>query len=223
MKITLLHGSAKDALQNKLIKIKQSYDKLSVQEINCKEISFEKAVVEFLTPNLFSKERLVVLENCPDNTDLSSLPEDNSLYLVVYSNLSFPQASNIISSAKKRNSLIINLNEENEKAIFPFLDGLAEKKTQSLKTVEELLNQKGGQYVLTFIYYLLRKMAGEAKGKASNLPDFVKRKIALQKQNFTKQILVELYRQSLLTDYKIKTGYAESETYFYLLINRFLA
>ena len=184
-----------------------------------------KAVMEFSTPALFAEKRLVILENFdpPTNSeqgiDFSSLPEDESLTVVFRFGKNLTAQSPLLKAALIRGAQLVNLTEADEQSIFPFLDSLAFKNPKALEELDGLLARYGSQYLLTMIFYLLRRMIQPGK----NLSPFVAKKIARQRQNFSPEEITNLYKEALEADFKIKNGLIDDKMALALLLSRILA
>lgn len=218
MKLILMHGTGLTAQSQRLSLIKKGFDPLSILTLSGQEIIFDKVFIEISTPNLFIEERLVILEDFDDQVDLSKLPKDPNLTVLLRFEKNFSQSSKLLKQAQNLKAQIISLTENEETSIFPFLDNLALKNPQALTSLDKLYDQFGFQYLLTMIYYLLRRFLLPQK----KLPSFVIQKIERQKKNFNIQKINSLYKSSLETDFKIKSGQAEEKTALTLLINKFL-
>lgn len=216
MKLILIHGNALVAIQNKLREVKKKYDNFSILEFDAKQKSFSEILPEIGTGGLFSEDRLIILQNFED-IDLEKL-NDESLTVVLKYSKSLASNSKILKAAISKKAEIISLSEKDESSIFPFLDKLAEKNQTALKELESLFNQFGGQYLLTMCFYMLRRLVQTPK----NLPPFVLKKIEKQKRNFPIEKIADLYKQSLETDYKIKSGLLEERIGLFLLVNKIL-
>lgn len=211
MQLIVIHGNGLSAISQKVSEIKKGFDNVSTTEINSKERDFDQAVVAVATPSLFSEKRLVVLEDF-EKIDASKLPADGDLTVVLRFSKQLPATSGIL----KQKGQIINLSERDEKNIFPFLDKLADKNQDAAVEIDKFLEGFGGQYLLTMIFYLLRRMVQTTK------PGFMAGKIEKQKKNFPLERIKTLYKDSLETDFKIKSGLIEEKLGLTLLVNKFL-
>jgi DNA polymerase III delta subunit len=209
MNIILLHGNALSAQSNKISQIKKEFEKLEVLELSAKEKDYPQIVAELLTPQLFSEKRLIILENIDEKVvDLEGLPKDESLTLVLRFSKPLHTSSSLLKKATSFGAQVILLSEKEESSIFPFLDDLAMKNTKGVYSkVDKLYEEMGFQYILTMIFYMLRRLILPAK----NLPPFIVKKIETQKSNFPKERVKELYKYALETDFKIKSGLMEEK------------
>lgn len=218
MTLIILHGNGLTGQINKLQDIKSRFDPLNIFQISGKESDFEQAVVNLSTASLFAEERLVILEEFEESLDLSKLPSESELTIVLRFQKSLPVNSKLLKSAASLNPQIILVTETEETSIFPFLDKLAEKRSQALAELDPLLEQFGGQYLLTMIFYMLRRLILRPK----KLPEFVLRKLEVQRKIFDLKKLKALYRFALETDFKMKNGLIEEKLGLTLLLNRIL-
>lgn len=217
MNLIILHGNGIVSLSQKLSQIKKDFDPQSIQILSGKDLEFEKAVIWLSTPQLFSEKRLIVLEDF-ETVDLEKLPEEEGLTIVLKIPKSLAVNSVILKSAIKLKGQIFQFNEKDEKIIFPFLDNLAEKNLKALGEVDKLISEYGGQYILTMLFYLFRRLILKPK----KLPDFVLKKIERQQRNFDTEQIKYFYKQSLETDFKIKSGLVQEKLGITLLVNNIL-
>ena len=219
MKLIILHGNGLVSKSLKTSQIKKEFESLSIVEISGKDAPFSQAVINFSTPQLFSDKRLVILENFnPEEVDFAKFPQDETLTILLNFPKPLPQNSKLLKDALSKNAQIILLSEAEEKNIFPFLDSLGNKDPRSLSSLDRLLNDFGGQYILTMIFYMLRRLIQNPK----KLPPFIIQKIEKQKQNFPLEKITSLYKTALETDYKIKSGLFEEKIGITLLARKIL-
>lgn len=218
MSITLIHGNAVIAIANRVNSFKKDFDSLSISEFGGKSFSLSQVLPSVATGGLFSEKKLVILEDFETDLELDRLPNDDDITLILRFNRPLSANSKLIKGAQLKKISIINLTEKDETSIFPFLDGLSEKNKRVVKDVDSLIAGMGGQYLLTMIFYMLRRIAVTPK----NLPPFILKKIENQKKNFPKEKIIRLYKESLETDYKIKTGVLDEKLGLTLLIDKIL-
>ena len=84
--------------------------------------------------------------------------------------------------------------------------------------LDGLLKEYGSQYILTMIFFMLRRLVNPPK----NLPPFVIKKIEAQRKNFDQEKIKELYKNGIETDFKIKRGLLEEKMGLTLLLNKML-
>lgn len=217
MNLIILHGNGLSALSQKLSQIKKNFDPLAVTTFNSNQIDLASALIEFSTPQLFSKERLIILENFDMQIDFNLLPQDDDLTVVFLFNKNLPANSSLLKDALKLKAQIFEFSEAEERNIFPFLDGLAEKNDKSFLMFEKLYKNFGSQYLLTMIFFMLRRFILTP----TNLPGFVLAKLQKQKQNFPHPKITAVYKEMLEADFKIKNGLVEEKAALTLLLNNF--
>src|SRR3989344_2320011 len=206
----LLHGPAIKASR---IKLKELRDKFHPDNV----VVFEgDGDIRTILANLQSGfllegERLVIVENPPDN--LQSLILDSySLMLILW-------FDHEIDPKKWPGFEIFFFPEARDVSVFPLLDYLAAKDRKAFLEIEKLkLAGFDIHYFLTMIFYLLRNLVTTPK----TAPDFVKRKLARQRTEFDKKKIVSLYKDLLGIDFKIKSGLLEKPQAEFLLVNKFL-
>lgn len=210
MKQLLLHGPAIVSSRKKLSEIKKKFEQDNI-------IVFEQGtdtgqiLTNLQSGSLFGGERLVILENCPE--DFTPLTHTtNPLTLIFW-------FDHEIDTKKYPNTEILFFPEGKEISVFPFLDYLGNKSNNAFLELDKL--KKVGfasQYIITMILYLLRNLVATPKGAK----DFVKNKNARMRKNFSESELINTYQFVLNTDFKIKSGLIEEAQAEFLLVNLFL-
>ncbi len=203
MRIILLYGAGEVSKRDALIKIKSKFDGDSIFTVDLKKES-EKDLLDMISSTpLFVTDRLIVVENAPTSLDISKLPQSESSTLVLVAG-SLIATSILLKTVKAASGQVTPFEGEKEVNAFNFLDALIEGRKQvAFLELDKLLKEHGGIYVLSMIYYLLRR-------NLLPLPksDFMARKIQGQGSR-VKGLGVdwsELYRKTLETEYKIKSG-----------------
>ncbi len=209
MKLIILHGNALIAQSEKISQIKKEFESMEILEFSGKEKDFAGILPELTTLQLFSADRLIILDNFDEKLiDLEKLPEDENLTLVLKFNKPLSAASKLLKSANIFKPRVILLSEKDESSIFPFLDDLSNKNSKAaFLKLDKLYEELGFQYILTMIFYMLRRLILPTK----SLPSFVLQKIEKQKSNFPLQKVMMLYKYALETDFKIKSGLMEEK------------
>lgn len=224
MKLVILHGNGLAGISNRLSQIKKDFDPLSITEVNGKKQSLESVLAEISTPQLFSEQRLVILEDFDPaltgaGQSLEKLPHEDGLTVVLKFSKLLPSSSVILKEAVKLNAQVMALTEKDETPIFPFLDNLSDKKPLAFVQVDQLLKEYGSQYLLAMIFFMLRRLINPPK----NLPPFVIKKLEKQKQNFGGSKITEIYQAALETDFKIKKGLIEEKIGLTMLVQKILS
>lgn len=207
----LLHGLAKTASRKKLIEIKQKFDQNNV--VIFEEGSDLQTILGSLaTPLLFPEQRLIILENPPEDFTFDSSDSFDLSTLVLW----FDHEVNV----KKYPGFQAHFfPESKEISVFPFLDLLAAKDKRAFLEMEKLQNAGFDfYYFLTMSFYLLRNLLVTPK----KAPEFVRAKLQGQRKNFNKEKIIILYKEILEIDFKIKSGLLEPDQANFLLVNKFL-
>lgn len=201
MKIILLYGPGEIGKRNEVLRLRKQFVG-SVIRLDFKEVGLKNLEMELVSRSLFEAgPRLVIVDNTPDNLDVQTFKgtdENLTLLLVAAS----PKAeSSLMQSVKNVAGKIVPFEGEKELTAFPFLDALIEQRKQALLELHRLLEEYGGMYVLSMIYYLLRRNLLPPPAS-----DFMKKKVNLQKQKYTSSDWQRLYLAALQTEFAIKNG-----------------
>lgn len=215
MKLLLLHGPGKTGSRTKLINIKKGFDPSNV-------VVFEEGVDlgvigdNLVSTSLFSEERLVILEDPPEDFTPDTLNTDT---LVFWFDHEVGDKKPITQWVKKERGEILYFPESKEVTVFPFLNLLATKDNKAFLEIKKLKDSGYDVfYFITMVFYLLRNLVYTPK----SAKDFVKKKNAKMRTNFSQQELVYLYKFVLETEFKIKSGFMELEQAEFLLVNKFM-
>lgn len=212
MKIILVHGNLPEAVFNKVDSIKTGYDPLSVTEVDA------GSAIDLSSASLFSEKRLVIFDN-PDIKLVEKLEDDNSPELTVllrYAKL-LEKSSPIIKKAGEIKAEIFSFEEKNQNTVFPFLDFLGNLNAKAYVEMEKNYKESGGQYLITMLTYFLRRMI---LNKTSS--DYMRSKIERQKRNFGKETIMDLYKELIETDFKIKRGFIDDRMGVLLMVEKIL-
>ena len=201
----------------KLTLIKRNFDPQEITDLAGKIFSQKEIDLLSGQSSLFSEKRLIIIDN-PAEFSFEKLNGDENLSLILKFSKTLPSSSLIIKNSLKYSPQITAFPEEKEQTIFPFLDNLAEKNPKGLLSLEALMREYGSQYLLTMIAFLLRRFVVTPK----KLPEFVLKKIANQRKNFSPERIKELYLKTIETDFKIKSGILEEAMAVKLLTQEFL-
>lgn len=215
MKITLLIGPGEAQKRQELSRLKKQFEASLVSLFDVKQVSVEEINRSLSARSLFETgAKLVVLENISDKFDLRDLVSSEDAQVVVLAGT--PKAASIlIESAKSLGSQILTFEGEKEVSAFLFLDLLLEQKKQAFEELEKLLEEYGWMYVLTMIYYGLRR-------NLLPLPtsEFARKKILSQKNRYKLEDFEAFYLLTLETEYKIKSGSISEKTGLSFLVER---
>lgn len=202
MKIALLHGPGEVGKRDELLKIRRHFNRELVTIIDLKQDDPGKLEEAILSQSLFDEgKRLISVENAPDKFDLQKLPQPKGEVFLAVSAASLTSDSVLLKSAQKLAAKILLFEGEKELSAFPFLDALLEKKPQAFQELEKLFLEYGWVYIITMIYYGLRRNFLPLPHSA-----FAQKKIKSQKNNFSSIQLEQLYKLVLSTEFSIKSG-----------------
>ena len=206
----LLHGSAKSASRKKLIELKQKFDPNNVVVFE-EGSDLQTIKTALFSQSLFTEQQLIIFENPVEEISLYQLPTTNYQLILWFDHEIDP---------KKYQAFEISFfPEAKEVSVFPFLDLLAAKDHRAFLEIEKL--RAGGfdiYYILTMVFYLLRSLAVTPR----KAPDFVRKKLDRQREEFKAERITKLYKEMLEIDFKIKSGYLEKNHAEFLLVNKFL-
>lgn len=217
MSITLLFGVGEVGKREQLLKLKSS----STQAVVTYDLAYDSQITVgqvVMSQGLFSPSSLVVVENAPTTLDLEKLKIGKSVDLVVVADSLQPN-SPLLKSTQKLKGRIIHFEAEKETRAFLYLDSLIEGKKEAFYQLDKLLKNYSAMYVITMVYYLLRRnLLPPTQGP------FLKQKIQRQKLRVSSEQWEKLYCLTLETEFKIKKGMAVSEELaLYQLTQKFLA
>lgn len=199
--IHLLYGPGEVNKRNQLLKLKSAYPSEAIFNIDLKQEGLSNLQTLLRSEGLFVEKRLVIAENCPDSLDLESLSKVNDQTELVLLAGNLTANSKLIKAASQIKAKVLSFGAEKEVSAFPYLDNLIERKSTAFIELDKLLREYGGIYVLSMIYYLLRR-------NLLPLPtsSFMKNRIKVQGTRYKVQDWERLYKTTLETEYKIKTG-----------------
>ncbi|MBI2597394.1 hypothetical protein HYW41_04515 [Candidatus Daviesbacteria bacterium] len=216
MKLLLLHGSAKTASRKKLIDLKQGFDTNNVVVFE-EGFDLQTILGALVTPLLFSDLRLIILENPPEDFTNYQLPTTN-YQLIMWFDHEVNQKKAVIKWVESSKGQILFFPEAREVSVFPFLDYLATSDKKAFIEIEKLKNAGFEmQYFITMVFYLLRNLAVTPKGAKP----FMREKLERQRKNFNLEKIINLYKNILDIDFKIKSGLLEKPQAEFLLVNLF--
>lgn len=213
MNVVILHGDHQVALLASLKQYTKKFDALSTTRVTGKAVDDDFILNNFRGSDLFSSDKLVIIENIDPGFDLDLIPDANNTTLVITANKDLPVTSVVLKSQLAKKAKIEHLSLPPDKTIFTFLDYLGEGNPKAYQLFESLFEDRGDQYLLTMIFFMLRRLLV----MPTNLPPSVKQKLTKQFQKLGNDGVADIYQLALDTDYQIKTGKAESKTALLLL------
>lgn len=217
MKLIIIHGNALVSISSKITALKSKFDSLSIEQLSGKDKEWDHVAICALTPGLFAEERLLILEDFDERVDLEKLPQNDDMTILFVFRKPLAATSQLLKQSASLHAEVISLSEKDETSIFPFLDLVAEKNPKALQELDDLISEYGGQYLLTMLFYLLRRSILPSK----NLSSYMAGKIEKQKKNFPKERIEILYQTGLELDYKVKSGNLDEKMALTLFLNAF--
>lgn len=219
MKIILLHGPGEVGKRAEALRIRKQFSPDAVAIVDLKQDGVDKLEMALTAVSLFeSGPRLVVAENAPDKLDLSLLPAvgENLTLLIIAGAPKF--TTSLLQSVAKVRAKAYSFEGEKETSIFPYLDGLIEQKKEAFAELQKLLADFAGAYILTMVYYGLRR-------NILPLPasPFARKKIEAQKHRFGFSDWERFYKLTLQTEFAIKSGKVTEELGLVRLTQAFVA
>lgn len=217
MKLLLLHGPAKAVSRKKLTEIKMDFNLNNIVVFE-EGFSIQDMLGTLATMPLVDENRLIVLENPPEDLSYDLSAVSANLSLVLWFDYEVAEKKAILEYIKKNNGQILYFPESKEISVFPFLDHLAYGDKRAFIELEKLKSAGfDTQYLITMIFYLIRNLVVTPKGAQ----EFIKQKLEGQRRRFAKEDLTNLYKNILEIDFKIKSGMLEIPYAEFLLVNRF--
>ncbi len=215
MRIFILHGSGESEILKKIDLIKKDFDPLYIFNISAKNIKDLRSLPEILSSGLFNEKRLIILEDIDEDVNLENLPKNENLTVVFKFLKTLSPKSRYLSL---KNATIFSFPEEREISIFPFLDEISEKNPKALGKVEDFYNKYKGQYIVTMLYFSMRRLILPLKTKNY----FALNKLEKLKKNFSRETISKFYFEILETDNKIKLGFLDEKLAVERLILRLI-
>ena len=218
MKLLLLHGAAKASSRKKLIEIKQKFDPNNV--VVFEEGSTTKDIIDnLMSTSLFGNERLVVLEN-PDDADfLPTTTYHLPPTLLLWFDHEVGGKKPIMELVNKAKGEILYFPESKEISVFPFLDLLAQGNMKAFLEIKKLKDT--GYDIFYFnimVIYLLRNLINTPRNASHSVADKLRR----QRVRLNQKRVINLYKDILEIDFKLKSGLIEKDQAEFMLVNKFL-
>ncbi|MBU1000430.1 hypothetical protein KKE78_03500 [Patescibacteria group bacterium] len=217
-KLLLLHGPAIEASRKKLQELRKRFNQDSVV-VYGKNEDAGVVLANLQTVSIFDEERLAIVENPSDSFGPLFLDHSFQTDIILW-------FDHVVDTKKWPGFEYLFFPERKEVTVFRFLDYLAAQDVRAFLEIEKLKTVTppvGRQsldvhYFITMVFYLLRNLIATP----DRVPNFVKQKLAKQRNNFSQERLINLYRDILEIDFKLKSGFMEKDQAEFLLINRFL-
>lgn len=213
MEIYLLHGDHTVAILDKIKQLSHGFDDLSISRVTAKALTPDFMINNFQGADLFSSQKLIIIDKVDPEFDLEKLPEVDQTRVVLVADKSLAASSSLMKAAIAQNLKIVHFELPPDRSIFQFLDQLGSGDRRALASFDRLFEERGDQYLLTMIIFMLRRMLFPP----AKLPPAIKVKIDKQRQKFGQEGIAQLYKLTLETDYKIKSGQLEPRLGVFLL------
>jgi len=217
MKVTIFQGPGEVSKLNALQRLKQEFSKEAIFQIDLKSDSLVDLETTIVSQSLFEvNQKLVIVSNAPEKLDLEDLNKKagDQVSLVLVTPI-LKASSEIFKSAKKINARVLTFEGEKELSAFTFLDFLIEQKPLVFVELEKLLKEYGGMYVLSMIYYLLRRNLLPLPASS-----FLQNKILMQKKKYQTKDWANLYLLTIQAEYGIKSGASPENIALYQLVGK---
>ena len=128
-----------------------------VVRVTGKEANDEFILNHFGSSGLFDERKMLILTNPEDSLELDKLP-DREVELVLVFDKELGVKSKILSSQKIKMGRVYNFATPQDKRIWNFLDLVLENNPRMIKLCSELVEEYGGQYLLTMLVFNLRRV-----------------------------------------------------------------
>lgn len=221
MKLLLLHGPSISDSRKYLTNIKQKFNSNNVLVFE-ETASRQDVMGGLMAQPMLEEERLIILENPSEDfsPDLSLITDNSPL--IIWFDHKLLASKPILQWASKSGEILF-FDEQIKSSVFPLLDVLAERDGGNIrKAFLEIKKLKDLDldifYLITMSYYLLRNLSTTPK----NAPEFVRKKLEKQRQNFSKEQIKIIYKKVLEIEFKLKNGMLQKEQAELLLVNLFL-
>ncbi len=214
MKLLLLHGPAVNKSRQTLTDFKKKFDSSNIVVFD-KGTDLQTILGSLSTYSLLSEEQLFILENPPEDLDFDPFTFPGSLTVIFW--FDHEVAKKEIAEYVKKHGQILFFPEGKEITVFSFLYYLANKEISAFLELGKLKKGFDIHYFLTMTYYLLRKLVVTPKGA----PQFVLQKLQKQRQNFNLEKVMQLYKDVIEIEFKIKSGLLEENQAEFLLVSKF--
>lgn len=211
MKVSVLHGGNTQAVLKKLDEIVAEFGPPAtfagpaggglVVRASGKEITEEFILNNFAGSELFEDRKLVILTDPDENWQVDQLVDNEGLELVLVYNKELGVRAKVLKEKRVISGKIYDFIVPQDRRIWGLLDMVLENDPKMIKKTAELLEEFGGQYLLTMLVFNLRRLV-----VLGNAPDFVKKKLIAKRDEWGISKISEYYADILETDLKIKTG-----------------
>lgn len=200
--LVLLHGPAISASRAHLLRVRMSFSADDVLVLE-KGVTSTELASALANTSLFAQERLMVIENPGDDFIVTSTSDETTL--IIWLDHEASETKPIIKSVRALKGQVINYPESKEASIFPLLDLLAAHSNKAHAELTKIRQAGFGlQYIIVMILYLLRK------------------ELKLKGRHFSREQIIDLYKQVLEVDFKIKSGLLDEDQAQFELVGMFI-
>lgn len=212
MNITVLHGGDTVLVERKLREVESKFEGKRIVRAFGKEATGEFVVNNFRGGELFDESKLIIIREPEKNFDVwSLLGEGCELVLVFGGQLSASSKFLKIAGAK-----VVDLSLPQDRRIFALLDQILDKDKRALRNLEVLLGEFGFQYILTMLFYNLRRLYLRKR-----LPSYVAKKMDERRKVWERSV-ASFYEQMLEADYNFKSGLGDERADLFTVVGRML-
>lgn len=207
----LLHGTDVNSSRQALLDLKRKYSSDSISTFDAMKLDMDEFIRACETLPMLSERRLVILEGKPSTMQLSSrLTLPTTTDLVFWTDEELKSSNKLLKLVKEAGGQIRLFREKVPRHVFGFLDALGYKnKRKAFLELHRLLDQgEAPLYLLTMIVWQIRNLLN-VKFQNSNVKKmnpYVLRKVQNQVKKFEGDELVEIFRNLLDAEVKLKTA-----------------
>lgn len=206
----LLHGSDISSSREALLGIKKNYSPDSITTFAAEKFDSDELKRVSETPSMFSDRRLVVIEGKLPTTGypLPIIPPTTDLIFWIGEELK--SSNKLVKLVRDSGGQVRLFRERTPTHVFGFLDALAYKnKKKAFLELHRLLDQgEAPLYLLTMIVWQVRNLLSVkvSRGRGfKGMNPYVLKKSQNQAKNFEEESLVEVFRDLLDAEVKLKT------------------
>lgn len=213
--ITILAGPGEVQKRGELIRIKSRYSPENTATVDLKRASVHELILQLQSQGLFEDDKkLMVIEGAGETLDLLELPEGNTDLVILTGPLK--AGSKLLVSGAGKKAAVVRFEAEKELLAFSFIDALLEGKKSAHIELEKLFETYGFMYVLTMVYYGLRRNFLVQRS------DFIRQKISKQRSHLGVDGLRKLYQEAIRCEFEIKSGLLDAKLSLFGLVEKFL-
>ncbi|MCL4366916.1 hypothetical protein M1563_01995 [Patescibacteria group bacterium] len=218
MKVVLFYGPGESQKRAEAMHLKEQFKAECVSIVDLKNSNVVNLADLIAQTSLFETDpKLIVVENVPENFDLEKININTSEGTLLLLGQNLKDNSALVTKTHSLQGLIKRFEGEKELQAFAYLDCLLEGQQNAFVELAKLLSEYDGVYLISMIYYLLRR-------NLLPLPssNFLRQKITRQKQALTEGDWLKLYQLTLEAEYKIKSGQFPDNPALFTLTEAFL-